>query len=44
MLLQKMTTREPDDGQIEVAIAALQYAQELDSQEEGLVRACSGTH
>ena len=43
MLLQKMTTRQPDDGQIEVAIEALQYAQELDSQ-EGLESSCSGTH
>ncbi len=30
LLLQKMTTRQPDDGMIEVAIDAMNYVQELD--------------
>jgi uncharacterized protein YqhQ len=31
--LQSMTTREPDDGQLEVALAALGRAVELDKEE-----------
>ncbi len=31
LLLQKMTTRQPDDEMIEVAIEAMNYAQELDA-------------
>jgi len=33
LLLQSLTTREPDDGQIEVALAALSRAVELDKEE-----------
>ena len=32
--LQGLTTREPDDGQIEVAVAALQQAVAIDEEEE----------
>ena len=32
--LQKLTTREPDDGQLEVSISALRRAVEVDSSEE----------
>ncbi len=31
LMTQKLTTREPDDGQIEVAIRAVEYAMELDA-------------
>jgi len=34
LLLQALTTREPDDGQLEVALAALSKAVELDKEEE----------
>ena len=34
LLLQKMTTRQPDDGMIEVAIDAMNYAQALDGAPE----------
>jgi len=34
LLLQALTTREPDDGQLEVALAALGRAVELDKEEE----------
>jgi len=33
LLLQSLTTREPDDGQLEVALAALSRAVELDQEE-----------
>ena len=34
LLLQKLTTREPDDSMIEVAINAMEYAIELDSKSD----------
>ena len=34
LLLQKLTTREPDDSQLEVAISALKKVIEIDQPEE----------
>ena len=34
MLLQRMTTREPSDDQVEVALNALQGAMDMDKQSE----------
>jgi len=38
LLLQKLTTRQPDDEQIEVAISALTYAVQLDEEAESVER------
>ena len=39
LLLQRMTTRQPDDSMIEVAIEAMNYAQELDGAEQAAAEA-----
>jgi len=41
LLLQALTTREPDDGQIEVAISALQKVVEIDQPKEVVAQAAS---
>ncbi len=44
LLLQKMTTRQPDDGMIEVAIDAMNYAQALDGAPEASADLDSSLH
>ena len=34
--MQRLTTREPDDGQIECAIAAMQLVLDREQREEGI--------
>ena len=41
LLLQRMTTRQPDDSMIEVAIEAMNYAQELDGAGDAVAEAGS---